>query len=408
MRDPLEEASDKVTQRGALAFGVLLLVFAAFLTIRYPYTMAIVGGILLLIMFHEAGHLVAARRAGMKATEFFLGFGPRIWSFRRGETEYGVKPVLMGGYVRIVGMNNLEEVDPADEPRTYRQGRFGRRLAVVLAGVTVNLLIAVFLFFLVFAFRGVPDGPNTTISDVVDGLPAEAGGLESGDRLVSIGDTSISEWDDVSEALEERADDVTTFVVERDGETVSLDVTPQVRSADDASGFVGISPGERFRTFGVLGAARESVLTLGEGTAAMATGLADFFSPSGLSEYGENFTEPRSGGGSGVAEAEKRPVGIIGIVDIGADLVDGDPWRLVFLLANINLVIALFNLLPLLPFDGGHAAIAVYEEVASRVRHRRVRVDFRKLVPITSVVLFFFLTLALSIAYLDIRNAFGS
>ena len=125
-------------------------------------------GIILMVMLHEFGHYWTAKRSGMKVTEFFVGFGPRLWSFTRGETEYGVKAIPAGGYVRIIGMTNLEEVDPADEPRTFRQGTPGKRLTVILAGVTVNLIIAFVLFFVVIAGQGrVSDGPNTTVNQVV-------------------------------------------------------------------------------------------------------------------------------------------------------------------------------------------------------------------------------------------------
>src|SRR5207244_11876420 len=110
-------------------------------------TVAIIVGLIITIMLHEWGHYIAAKKSGMKVTEFFLGFGPRVWSFRRGETEYGVKAIPAGGYVRIVGMNNLEEVDPEDEPRTYRQAKFSKRLTVVVAGVSVNLVLAYCLLF---------------------------------------------------------------------------------------------------------------------------------------------------------------------------------------------------------------------------------------------------------------------
>ena len=105
-------------------------------------------------MLHEFGHFIMAKRSGMKVTEFFVGFGPRIWSFRRGETEYGVKAIPAGGYVRIIGMNNLEEVDPEDEPRTYRNATTKNKLLTILAGVTVNLLIAYILFFVVIVGNG--------------------------------------------------------------------------------------------------------------------------------------------------------------------------------------------------------------------------------------------------------------
>jgi membrane-associated protease RseP (regulator of RpoE activity) len=409
VKDPLEEASEQVTRRGAAGAALLLLFGLVLLAVLRPSTidtLAIVLGIVVLIMAHEAGHYVAAKRAGMKVTEFFLGFGPRVWSFRHGETEYGVKAVPAGGYVRIVGMNNLEEVDPGDEGRTYRQGTFGQRMTVVLAGVTVNILLAIVLFFVVFAVRGVPDGASTTVREVIPGTPAAAGGLEPGDRFVSIGGQAIDDWDDVTAAIEDRAGDRTRFVVERDGVPHVLELTPERRSETDGTGFVGISPEDAFRSLGVVGAARESVATIGRGTVGLGEGLVDLFSPSGLSRYSENFTEPSPSGRASPA-AEERPRGLIGIVDIGGELVDGDVWRLLELIAALNLIVALFNLLPLLPFDGGHAAVALYEQLASKVTGREVRVDFRKLVPVTALVLAVFLTLGLSVAFLDIRDIFA-
>ena len=157
MRDPLEEAGVDVNSRTAT--GILLLVVAGLVALgvfvpgsRTP--LALIPGIILLIMLHEFGHYWTAKRAGMKVTEFFLGFGPRLWSFKRGETEYGVKAIPAGGYVRIIGMTNMEEVDEDDEPRTYREASTGKRLMVILAGVTVNLFIAFLLFFVVIAGQG--------------------------------------------------------------------------------------------------------------------------------------------------------------------------------------------------------------------------------------------------------------
>ncbi len=410
MKDPLEETGEDVGREGAAGVILVTLAALAFLAFRYPWTMAIIVGLVLMIMAHEAGHFLVARRAGMKVTEFFLGFGPRLWSFKRGETEYGVKALPAGGYVRIIGMNNLEEVDPADESRTYRQGTFGRRMVVVLAGVTVNILLAVLLFFVVYAARGVPDGVSTTLREVVPGTPAARAGLEPGDRLVAIDGRAIDEWDDVPDAIEDRAGEPTRFVIERDGDARTLTITPRERSTSDRSGFIGVSPDDCYESRSVLGAARESVGTIGRGTVATVDGLADLFSPSGVSDLFENFeSEPSSGGsgGGGGASGAERPRGIVGIVDIGGDIADGDVWILLELLAVLNLVVALFNLIPLPPFDGGHAAVAIYEQVASKVKRREVRVDYRKLMPVTAFVLVVFLTLGLSVMYLDIRDAIG-
>src|SRR5262245_65478357 len=149
MRDPLDESTVTVTRGTAtqLLLAFLLGMIALFVLVPGSRTpLLIVVGIVVMVMAHEFGHYWTAKRAGMKVTEFFLGFGPRLWSVQRGETEYGVKALPLGGYVRIVGMNNLEEVDPADEPRTFRGGTTRNRLVVILAGVTVNLILAWVLF----------------------------------------------------------------------------------------------------------------------------------------------------------------------------------------------------------------------------------------------------------------------
>ena len=187
MKDPLEDAGVEVDRNVATRILMLFLVGLVALAVFVPGSrtpLVIISGIILLVMLHEFGHFLTAKRAGMKATEFFLGFGPRLWSFRRGETEYGVKALPLGGYVRIIGMSSLEDVDPEDEPRTFRAGSTKNRLVVILAGVTVNLLLAWLLFFVAAAGSGQQYiGPNTTIQRVEGGSAAYAAGLRPGDRV---------------------------------------------------------------------------------------------------------------------------------------------------------------------------------------------------------------------------------
>ena len=155
MRDPFEQVSVRsrkailTTIAGALLLGAYALVF--------PTQVAIVGVVLtlpLIIMLHEAGHFFAAKRSGMKVTEFFIGFGPRIWSIKRGETEYGVKAVILGGYCRIIGMTNLEEVAPEDEARAYRSKGYLARVFVAAAGPAVHFVIAFVLMFAILFVAG--------------------------------------------------------------------------------------------------------------------------------------------------------------------------------------------------------------------------------------------------------------
>lgn len=414
MKDPFEEpdVDVDVDRRGAATSLLIVLAGLVLLFILRPGTrsgLEIIVGIVAMVMLHECGHYLIAKRSGMKVTEFFLGFGPRLWSFRRGETEYGVKAIPAGGYVRVIGMTNLEEVDPADDARTFRRGSYRDRFLLTIAGVSVNILIAFVLFFVVIAGQGrIAEGPNTTVSTVVTHSAAAGAGFRDGDRITSVDGQPVSSWNDLKNAIEPRANRATSFTVIRDGQTVSLEATPARQAGQ---GFLGIGPGTQYRSVGILGAVPQSLRSMGDITTGTASAFGHLFSPAGVSSYAKNFTSSSSSSASSSSSSssasQDRPVSIIGIVTQGSSIVNGNLWALLWLLGAISLILALFNLLPVLPFDGGHAVVVLYEWIASKIRGREVRVDFRKLMPLTAVVLVLILTLSLSAAFLDLRQAFG-
>ncbi len=398
MKDPFGDNEPPVETRKAVT-GIGLSVLAVILLVAVrpslAVTVAIIVGLILTIMLHEFGHYIAAKKSGMKVTEFFLGFGPRVWSFRRGETEYGIKAIPAGGYVRIVGMTNLEEVDPEDEPRTYRQATVGKRLITVLAGIIVNLGIAVVLIYGLLVFHG-PERISTVVDQVSARSPAVAAGIRPGDRIVAIDGKRITEWEQVGTYVRPSAGKALTIQLERAGREISVQATPKLI---DGTPRVGITSRLTSEPVGALRAVPETFSTFGRGVSETVGALGKVFSASGIERYGKTVTNSKGG-----FSAQERPRSVVGIVADGGDIVGGNWWVLIGLLAAINVFVALFNLLPLPPLDGGHAAVAAYEGIASKIRGRRVRVDYQKLLPVAAVVVVVILMFGLSTIYLDLRS----
>ncbi|MBM3674216.1 MAG: site-2 protease family protein [Actinobacteria bacterium] len=397
MKDPLGDAAPVETRKAVS--GILVIVASLVLLVALRpsllVTVAIIVGLVVTIMLHEWGHYYAAKKAGMKVTEFFLGFGPRIWSFRRGETEYGIKAIPAGGYVRIIGMTNLEAVDPADEARTYRQSTTPKKLTVVLAGIAVNLVLVLVLTYTILVVRG-RESLSTQVDRVTAGSPARAAGIRADDRIVSIDGTPVGDWETLSELVRPNAGTALTVVVLRDGREVPISVTPEMV---EGAGRIGVTSRIVSDPESPITALPKSFAVLVEGTKQVAEVLGRIFSPSGLERYGKTVTNTKGG-----FTGQERPRSVIGIVAEGDDIVRGDFVVLLGLLASINLFLALFNALPLPPLDGGHAAIACYEGIASKVTRRRVRVDYRRVMPVAAIVMMFLLMFGLSAMYLDIRG----
>ena len=265
--------------------------------------MDIVLGVVVMIFLHELGHFVTAKWSGMKVTEFFIGFGPASGrSPRRPPT--GSRSSSAVSYVRIVGMNNLDEADLADEPRNHRQQSFPKRLLVVSAGSIMHLLQAFVLLVVLLGVVGVPGGTPTgdvtpvawDVSEITPDSAAEDAGLRDGDRIVAVdGEQASSSFDNLSEALagHEVGDEV-DFTIERDGETqtvpAELQPRPEGKQAAKASPFLGVKSSVDYLTertgagSAIVSAPGEMVTFMREAVGAM----AELFSPSGLGDFADN------------------------------------------------------------------------------------------------------------------------
>jgi membrane-associated protease RseP (regulator of RpoE activity) len=407
---------------GAAAVVRLLVAVAAIVTVA----LLLHGGDLLLVIVaivgmvavHEFGHFVTAKWSGMKVTEAFIGFGPRLWSIRKGETEYGVKAIPAGAYVRIVGMSNLEEVDPADEPRTYRQQSFPRRLLVALAGSGSQLLLALVGLWVFLVTVGVPQPGAVSILGLVPvshGVdPARAAGLAPGDVVVGVDGHRIAGLGQLVDVVGAHPDRPITLQVERAGHRRTVAVTPapvpvgsgRSRRVEGKIGvLVGAGPDQSEAPLRAVGTA---AIDVGRVISGSIGAIQTTFSIHGLASFFDQLGNARAA--ARAAARGTRPESIYGAIRTATQGAEAGPAALVSVLVSIDVFVALANLFPMLPLDGGHVLVAVYERLRSR-RGRRYVADVAKLTPVAYAFVVFLIVFVGSAVFLDIThpvaNPFG-
>jgi len=383
--------------------------------------LVVVSSFVVMLVIHELGHFVVARLSGMQVTEFFIGFGPRLWSVRRGETTYGVKAIPAGAYVRITGMSSLDVVDPAVEHRTYRQQSYPKRMAVALAGSATHFAVALALLFFVYMAVGRPDPFRWVVGEVVSGSAAASIDVRVGDRIVSVAGVETPGFEEFGVVVRGLPGREVVVVLERDGDTSkrTMTVGERLRVDGTVAGFFGVGSDRPMETLGPVGAGVEASARFVDLVEMSVDGLVGFFRPDGLASFFTGGDEPSvrpesalsagaGDGGSGqVADPgvdpadEDRLLSIYGAGRLGSAMLD-DGWSTyLWFLILVNVFIGVFNLVPLLPLDGGHVAIATYERIRS-VGGRRHMADAAKLIPLTWAVVTLLVAVAGVALYRDI------
>jgi membrane-associated protease RseP (regulator of RpoE activity) len=382
-----------------------------------------VVALLVSVMLHELGHFLTAKKFRMKVTQFFVGFGRTLWSTRRGETEYGVKVLPLGGFVKITGMTALEEVEPDDEARSFRRQPAWQRLIVMFAGSFMHFALAFVLLFGLAAGLGLADA-NTTAIGMVDSCvpasvsaldhasckhplgvsPARRAGLRAGDVVVSIAGTPVHTWVQLGSVIRRQpVGKPMTVVVDRGGRQVRVRITPA--AVPHRSGaYLGIENTVAFRRASPASALAFAGSTFGEVLTSSAQAAEKL--PAALPDlFAKNRAHTAAGGVSSV----------VGAADIAGQAVAASTnWRyavasLLLIVISLNIFVGAFNLLPLLPLDGGHIAVIIFERVRSWLARLFGRpdpglVDMQKLIPVSVGVFALLVGLSLILVAADILN----
>jgi len=383
---------------------------------------AFVVALLLSVMIHEAGHYLTAKRFGMKVTEFFVGFGQKIWSTQRGETEFGVKAIPAGGYCRIAGMTPREELSEADADRAFVKAGVTQRLIVLGAGSFLHFVIGFMLLLALFSAIGVTSLTNQVerVSDCIPQTatevcsskstpsPAKNAGILAGDQIISINGVEYTEWAQAVRVIRSSAGKQLDITVNRNGGLIDILVTPAFRDLDgEKIGVIGVINKVGTVTYAPIPA----VIKAGSFTLEiLQNSLTALISlPSKIPDLiNQTF-----------GNEERDPEGLVGVV--GVARVSGETAEtkaltgrekiatFVLIIASLNLFVGMFNLLPLLPLDGGHMAVAI----ADGVRNTRAKskglakpapFDVERLTPITMVVFILMASLSLLLLTADILN----
>ena len=382
----------------------------------------VVAAVVLMVMGHEFGHFIVAKKSGMQVTDFFVGFGPVVWSSTRGETRYGVRALLLGGYVKVPGMSWDAKVEPELERRTYRSATYPRQVLFASAGSLMHVVMALLLAWASLTLVGLPSASHVDVTAFTkwDGRTqnaAQKAGLKLGDEIVSVDGRAVT-MNTIDGLIRDNSGKRITLVVDRHGHDLTLHATPvdgrtlKVNGVAEATGTkaqgfigVGLNAGEVRSSF--LGAVPASFTKIGATISAAVHAMVHVFSPGEFSSLFHQVASP--------AAAENRhsqltrPVSIVGAVRLGVQGAQAGTGTLLEILMILNIFVGLLNMFPMLPLDGGFVAVATYERLRSR-RNERYHADVNRLAPaiyafVSVLLVLFACTLYLDIAF-PIANPF--
>jgi membrane-associated protease RseP (regulator of RpoE activity) len=369
--------------------------------------LAFIVALLFSVMVHEFGHYITARKYGMWVSEFFVGFGKRIWSVQRGETEFGVKAIPAGGYCKIEGMSPSDELPEGQEDRAFYKSSSAKKLVVLGAGSFLHFVLGFVLLFSLFAGIGT-NQVLPIINEVVPNSAAQAAGIQAGDEVVSINGKRVTEWYKDVEVIRESQGSELTLVLSRNGEEITVNASARLTDFDGTERYVlGIVNDVGLKRSGVIVSLKNS-----------ATVTQSFLveSVKSLGKLPEKIPALWGATVRGEERDANGLVGVVGVARVSGEAVGSDKLTpmerlatFVLIVASLNIFVGVFNLLPILPLDGGHMAVAIADSIRAffarlRGRPRPAPIDVTVLTPITMVVFVILATLTLLLLVADVIN----
>lgn len=410
--------SNPETRRSLITLLVGTVAFVALLTWWVGWALPLViFAIIFIVMAHEFGHFITAKRSGMKVTDFFVGFGPVIWSTTIGETRYGVRAILAGGYVKVPGMTWTEVIPEDEEKRTYRSASYPRKVLFASAGSLMHVLMALLLAWAALTYVGLPSNSHVGVGAFEKWKghqenAAQLAGLKIGDQILEIDGKAIKTDNQLINVVSHSAGTTLTLLVSRGGRDLTLHATP-VNAATIS--FKGEPKATSAKPHGYLGvvvanlAVRDSwyaaipgsFTEVGSllGTAVHA--IVHVFSPGEFSSLFHQVASPAAA--ANPTNQETRPESIVGVVRIAVQSTQTGPGDLLLILMAVNIFVGVLNMLPMLPLDGGYVAIATYERLRSR-RGVRYHADVNKMAPYIYAFMGVLLVLFACTLFLDIAH----
>jgi membrane-associated protease RseP (regulator of RpoE activity) len=402
-------------RQSPLALFVGIIAFVALLTWMVGWALPLVIFlILLMVMGHEFGHFITAKRAGLLVSDFFVGFGPILWSTTRGETRYGIRVLPLGGYVKVPGMTWGTPVEDGTEARTYREASYPKKVLFASAGSLMHVVMAVALAWVALTFIGAPSPTHVGVEAFTQWQGhkenvAQLAGLHAGDQIVSVDGTTITSIDQLTTRLSQSTGKRLTMVVDRDGRDLTLHLTPvngrTIKVGGErlaAHGYIGIDVTDLTVHTSPLAAIPRSFTQVASYVGDAARAIVHVFSPG---EFASLFHQVASSkAATNPANQDSRPDSIVGVVRIAVQGADAGALPLITILAAVNIFVGVLNMLPMLPLDGGYVLIATYERLRSRRGARSYQADINKLAPVVYAFMSVLLVLFACTLYLDIAH----